>query len=120
MKRPRKLAVMLVPTPPYEICGLGADESGLRVNQDLYWLHVASTELLTHFIPWEATAVPGNASATVSSACNAGTAGNFGDEATPPCTGSKARTMLCAEFAICSRLNCTSPVSCAGFRSSIP
>jgi hypothetical protein len=24
MKRPQKLAVMLVPTPPYEICGLGA------------------------------------------------------------------------------------------------
>ena len=23
MKRPQKLAVMLVPTPPYEICGLG-------------------------------------------------------------------------------------------------
>ena len=22
MKRPQKLAVMLVPTPPYEICGL--------------------------------------------------------------------------------------------------
>jgi transposase len=28
---------------------LGADESGLRVNQDQYWLHVASTELLTHY-----------------------------------------------------------------------
>ena len=24
MKRPQKLAVMLVPTPPYEICGLAA------------------------------------------------------------------------------------------------
>ena len=23
MKRPQKLAVMLVPTPPYEICGIG-------------------------------------------------------------------------------------------------
>jgi hypothetical protein len=23
MKRPQKLAVMLVPTPPYEICGVG-------------------------------------------------------------------------------------------------
>ena len=28
---------------------LGADESGLRVNQDRYWLHVASTEYLTHY-----------------------------------------------------------------------
>lgn len=28
---------------------LGADESGLRVNQERYWLHVASTELLTHY-----------------------------------------------------------------------
>ena len=33
MKRPQKLAVMLVPTPPYEICGLSvyllSDDSGL-------------------------------------------------------------------------------------------
>ena len=28
---------------------LGADESGLRVNQNLQWLHVACTEELTHF-----------------------------------------------------------------------
>ena len=26
MKRSQKLAVMLVPTPPYEICGLGSAE----------------------------------------------------------------------------------------------
>ena len=32
MKRPQKLAVMLVPTPPYEICGLERlDEAELRV-----------------------------------------------------------------------------------------
>ena len=31
MKRPQKLAVMLVPTPPYEICGVGlAQEDGGR------------------------------------------------------------------------------------------
>ena len=28
MKRPQKLAVMLVPTPPYEICGLADLEVG--------------------------------------------------------------------------------------------
>ena len=28
---------------------LGADESGLRVNQEMHWLHVASTEKLTHY-----------------------------------------------------------------------
>ena len=28
MKRPQKLAVMLVPTPPYEICGLGQIDDG--------------------------------------------------------------------------------------------
>ena len=28
---------------------LGADESGLRVKKELYWLHVASTETLTFF-----------------------------------------------------------------------
>ena len=28
MKRPQKLAVMLVPTPPYEICGLGIEMIG--------------------------------------------------------------------------------------------
>ena len=29
MKRPQKLAVMLVPTPPYEICGLAPKASTL-------------------------------------------------------------------------------------------
>ena len=35
MKRPQKLAVMLVPTPPYEICGLGID-LGTLTPADLY------------------------------------------------------------------------------------
>ena len=37
MKRPQKLAVMLVPTPPYEICGLAF----LRVSNTIdTWLFV--------------------------------------------------------------------------------
>ena len=31
MKRPQKLAVMLVPTPPYEICGLETEDP--RIGQ---------------------------------------------------------------------------------------
>jgi len=48
MKRPQKLAVMLVPTPPYEICGLGValhdmDGDGeadlvASTNQRIWWL----------------------------------------------------------------------------------
>ena len=32
MKRPQKLAVMLVPTPPYEICGIGVRLSTMKIG----------------------------------------------------------------------------------------
>jgi len=35
MKRPQKLAVMLVPTPPYEICGLEVKDANERLDD---WL----------------------------------------------------------------------------------
>ena len=40
MKRPQKLAVMLVPTPPYEICGLTLRHSDIPAG--CLWSSVAA------------------------------------------------------------------------------
>ena len=61
MKRPQKLAVMLVPTPPYEICGLrlplpvsrafalrsASRSSGLR---SLSWRHEPKAKPVREFL----------------------------------------------------------------------
>jgi len=50
MKRPQKLAVMLVPTPPYEICGIGICEiEFLRMNLPRF--HALRVSLLQCAVP---------------------------------------------------------------------
>jgi len=51
MKRPQKLAVMLVPTPPYEICGL-EDYPGN------YFDSVLALDLKTGAVNWVNTVLP--------------------------------------------------------------
>ena len=55
MKRPQKLAVMLVPTPPYEICGLAAAH---RLGIPRRFLIAFGSSAITHpflwfVFPWE-------------------------------------------------------------------
>ena len=67
MKRPQKLAVMLVPTPPYEICGLGGAipetlvEIGKRFNVSRERIRqiedVALTKLRSEFMKLDTPAV---------------------------------------------------------------
>jgi hypothetical protein len=52
MKRPQKLAVMLVPTPPYEICGLGGSPRAWEPgNDEEYWLNQTPTLQVTESLP---------------------------------------------------------------------
>jgi len=57
MKRPQKLAVMLVPTPPYEICGLGGESGPIlsvqRVGVELGRVLLLPEDYKAELVPLE-------------------------------------------------------------------